>query len=249
MLTDSEVNTLLRKHGGPVILPNLGIVALEAARWESFHAWQKNVAETHGEGPLSPYLVFSLFTDAKLKLTLSPEIEAWRRQVLTPPETAPALPELLRPYQHRGVEWMHHLVEVGCHGLLADEMGLGKTLQVLSLLASRPVTDRPSLVVCPASVVPVWRQEIQKYFPELAVDVLKSGHDFTSRTDNVLWLASYTQLRKHRELLPAHEFGYAVLDEGQFIKNPDAKVTQTCFAVRARHRLVLTGTQIGRAHV
>ena len=244
MLTDSEVNTLLRKHGGPVILPNLGIVALEAARWESFHAWQKNVAETHGEGPLSPYLVFSLFTDAKLKLTLSPEIEAWRRQVLTPPETAPALPELLRPYQHRGVEWMHHLVEVGCHGLLADEMGLGKTLQVLSLLASRPVTDRPSLVVCPASVVPVWRQEIQKYFPELAVDVLKSGHDFTSRTDNVLWLASYTQLRKHRELLPAHEFGYAVLDEGQFIKNPDAKVTQTCFAVRARHRLVLTGTPL-----
>ena len=63
-----------RKHGGPVILPNLGIVALEAARWESFHAWQKNVAETHGEGPLSPYLVFSLFTDAKLKLTLSPEL-------------------------------------------------------------------------------------------------------------------------------------------------------------------------------
>jgi SNF2 family DNA or RNA helicase len=123
-------------------------------------------------------------------------------------------------------------------------MGLGKTLQVLSLLASRPVADRPSLVVCPASVVPVWRQEIQKYFPELAVDVLKSGNDFSARTGQVIWLASYTQLRKHRELLPAHEFGYAVLDEGQFIKNPDAKVTQTCFAVRARHRLVLTGTPL-----
>ena len=58
--------------------------------WEAFNAWQKNVAETHGEGVLSPYLVFSLFSDAKLKLTLSPEIEAWRRQVLTPPEAAPA---------------------------------------------------------------------------------------------------------------------------------------------------------------
>jgi SNF2 family DNA or RNA helicase len=244
LLTDTEVSALLRKHGGPVILPNLGIVALEAARWESYHSWQKNVAETHGDGPLSPYLVFSLFNDAKLKLTLSPEIEAWRRAVLTPPAVAPVLPELLRPYQRRGVEWMHHLVEVGCHGLLADEMGLGKTLQVLSLLATRPVTDLPSLVVCPASVVPVWRQEIQKYFPELAVDVLKSGHDFTHRAGHVVWLASYTQLRKHRELLPAHEFGYAVLDEGQFIKNPDAKVTQTCFAVRARHRLVLTGTPL-----
>jgi SNF2 family DNA or RNA helicase len=40
------------------------------------------------------------------------------------------------------------------------------------------------------------------------------------------------------------EFGYAVLDEGQFIKNPDAKITQTCFAVRARHRVVLTGTPL-----
>src|SRR5207344_3379332 len=68
--------------------------------------------------------------------------------------------------------------------------------------------------------------------------------DFTQRTDPVIWLASYTQLRKHRHLLDQHEFGYAVLDEGQFIKNPDAKITQTCFAVRAKHRLVLTGTPL-----
>jgi len=154
------------------------------------------------------------------------------------------LPEILRPYQRRGVEWMHHLAEVGCHGLLADEMGLGKTLQVIALLASRPVAGLPSLVVCPASVVPVWRGEIERFFPHLSVDVLKAGHDFSARSDAVIWLASYTQLRKHRSLLPDHEFGYAMLDEGQFIKNPDAKVTQTCFAIRARHRMVLTGTPL-----
>ncbi|MCX6942836.1 MAG: SNF2-related protein, partial [Verrucomicrobia bacterium] len=38
--------------------------------------------------------------------------------------------------------------------------------------------------------------------------------------------------------------GYAVLYDGQFIKNPDAKITQTCFAVRAQHRVVLTGTPL-----
>ena len=244
MLTDAEVNTLLRRGGAPVILPSLGIVALAGERWESFSAWRRNIAETHADGTLSPYLIFSLFNDARLKLTLSPEMEAWRQQVLAPPPAPPVLPAILRPYQCRGVEWMAHLCDVGCHGLLADEMGLGKTLQVLTVLATRRVADRPTLIVCPASVVPVWREEIAKFFPDLAVDVLKTGHDFTQGTGPMIWLASYTQLRKHRHLLEGQEFGYAVLDEGQFIKNPDAKITQTCFAVRARHRLVLTGTPL-----
>ena len=244
MLTDSEVSTLLKRGGQLVILPNLGIVSLAADRWDSYTAWQKSIDETSGGTALPPYLVFSLFNDSRLKVTLSPEIAAWRERVLTPPTAAPVLPALLRPYQCRGVEWLHHLCDVGCHGLLADEMGLGKTLQVLSLLAARPRTDRPGLIVCPASVVPVWRGEIDKFFPHLVTDVLKAGNDFVSRKGPALWLASYTQLRKHRALLDGVEFGYAVLDEGQFIKNPDAKVTQTCFAVRADHRIVLTGTPL-----
>jgi superfamily II DNA or RNA helicase len=248
MLTDTEVNALLKRGGQPVILPNIGIVALAPEKWESFSAWRRNVEETQGaaarEGVVSPYLIFSLFNDSRLKLTLSPEMEAWRQSVLAPPPSPPALPELLRPYQRRGVEWMHHLCDVGCHGLLADEMGLGKTVQVLSLLFARRRPDLPCLIVCPASVVPVWREEIARFFPSLPVDVLKSGHDFAHRRDPVVWLASYTQLRKHRALLASVQFSYAVLDEGQFIKNPDAKITQTCFAVQAQHRIVLTGTPL-----
>jgi superfamily II DNA or RNA helicase len=245
MLTDGEVSALLKRGGQPVILPNLGIVALSAEKWESYSSWRRNIEETQeGGAALLQYLVFSLFNDARLKLTLSPEMEAWRQRVLASPDSPPETAAILRPYQRRGVEWMHHLCEVDCHGLLADEMGLGKTLQVLSLLAARPSAERPSLVVCPASVVPVWREEITKFFPAMAVDVLKTGNDFTTRRDSVIWLCSYTQLRKHRALLDNVDFGYAVLDEGQFIKNPDAKVTQTCFAIRARHRIVLTGTPL-----
>jgi hypothetical protein len=135
LLTDSEVATLLKRGGQPVILPSLGIVSLAPERWDSYSAWQKSVEEVSSGESLPPYLVFSLFNDARLKLTLSPEIEAWRQQVLTPPEAPSTLPEILRPYQRRGVEWMRHLCASGCHGLLADEMGLGKTMQVLSLLA------------------------------------------------------------------------------------------------------------------
>lgn len=244
LLTDEEVALVTRSGTNPMILPSLGIVTLPIDKLASVAAWQRNVAETHADGTLSPYLIFSLFNDSKLKLTLSPELEAWRQRVLSATCEAPPLPSWLRPYQRRGVEWMSHLCDVGCHGLLADEMGLGKTLQVLSLLASRAVPGRPHLIVCPASVVPVWREEIAKFFPELAVDVLKTGNDFAQRKDPVIWLASYTQLRKHRSLLEKTEFGYAILDEGQFIKNPDAKVTQTCFAIRSRHRIVLTGTPL-----
>jgi len=245
LLTDDEVAVLTRREGSAVILPSLGIVSVARPNWESLTRWQRIVEEaTQVDGRLPPYLVFSLFNDDRLKVTLGPEAEAWRQSVLAPPTAAPALPEFLRPYQRRGVEWLHHLCEVGCHGLLADEMGLGKTLQVLALLAARPVEGRPHLVVSPASVVPVWREEMARFFPQLQCDVLKSGHDFTLRTDPVVWLASYTQLRKHKHLLDRVEFGYAVLDEGQFIKNPDAKVTHASCSIRARHRLVLTGTPL-----
>lgn len=244
LLNDAEVSALLKHQGAPTILPSIGIVAIPPSYYESFKAWSQNVAETHAEGPLSPYLIFSLFNDSRLKVTMTSEIESWRQQVLQAPPVPPMVPGILRPYQRRGVEWLHHLTEVGCHGLLADEMGLGKTLQVLALMAIRPISALPSLIVCPASVVPVWRDEINKFFPSIAHEVLKTGNDFQSRPGTVVWLASYTQLRKHRSQLDGVEFGYAVLDEGQFIKNPDAKTTQTCFAVRARHRIVLTGTPL-----
>lgn len=246
LLSDAEVKTLLARNTTPVVLADVGIVSLPVEKLAAVRAWQKNAADTIGEAaPLSPYLVFSLFNDARFKLTLTPELSAWRDSVLAPAPIVENLPTRLRPYQRRGVEWMRHLCETGCHGLLADEMGLGKTLQVITLLATRPVPGLSSIIVCPASVVPVWKEEIARFHPELSVEILKTGHDFASyKPAPSVWLASYTQLRKHRALLEKHRFAYAVLDEGQFIKNPDAKITQTCFAVRAAHRLVLTGTPL-----
>jgi superfamily II DNA or RNA helicase len=245
LLTAEEVGALSRGGGGAVILPSIGIVSLAADKWESLAQWRRTLEETApADGKLPPYLIFSLFTDSRLKVTVSPAVDAWRQSVLAPPADPPPLPDFLRPYQRRGVEWLHHLCTVGCHGLLADEMGLGKTLQVLTLLATRPLPGMPTLVVCPASVVPVWREEMAHFFPQLQCDVLKTGHDFTTHREPVVWLASYTQLRKHKPLLDQVEFGYAVLDEGQFIKNPDAKVTHASFSIRARHRLVLTGTPL-----
>ncbi len=244
MLTDEQAAALLEQGRTPMLVPELGILTMEQEKWDSLRQWQKEMKELQSVGSPPPYLVFSLFQDQRIKVTIGPELEAWRQCVLTAPETTPALPDYLRPYQRRGVEWMHHLCETGCHGLLADEMGLGKTAQVIALLIARPMAEHRHLVVCPASVVPVWREEIARFHPAARVEVLKAGHDFTQQKEPCIWLASFTQLRKHRALLDQGEFGYAILDEGQFIKNPDAKVTQACFALRSRHRLVLSGTPL-----
>ena len=244
LLTDEQAAALLKHGRTPMLLPDLGIVTMSPEKWEGFNQWRRNLEETSADGAIPPYLIFSLFNDSRIKVTLGAEIDAWRQKVLTPPATPPPLPEFLRNYQRRGVEWMHHLCETECHGLLADEMGLGKTAQVIALLRARPMVRKRHVVVCPASVVPVWREEIARFYPDAKVDTLKSGNDFTTNKSPCIWLASYTQLRKHRALLDGTNFGYAVLDEGQFIKNPDAKVTQACFALRAEHRLVMTGTPL-----
>ncbi|WP_438482110.1 DEAD/DEAH box helicase [Oleiharenicola lentus] len=245
LLTDEQAAALLKHGRTPMLLPDLGIVTMTPEKWESYNQWRRNIEETQtSDGKIPPYLIFSLFSDNRIKVTLGPEIMNWRDKVLTPPAESPTLPDYLRNYQRRGVEWMHHLCETDCHGLLADEMGLGKTAQVIALLRSRPLEGFRHIVVCPASVVPVWREEIARFFPEAKVDTLKSGHDFTTNKEPCIWIASYTQLRKHRGLLDKIEFGYAVLDEGQFIKNPDAKVTQACFAIKTKHRIVMTGTPL-----
>ena len=244
LLSEEQAAALLKHGRTPMLLPDLGIVTMTPEKWESYQQWQRNIEDTLVDGEIPAYLIFSLFTDQRIKVTLGAELDAWRQKVMTPPATPPALPDFLRNYQRRGVEWMHHLCETGCHGLLADEMGLGKTAQVIALLRSRPLARQRHVVVCPASVVPVWREELARFYPEAKVDTLKSGNDFKSVKGPCIWLASYTQLRKHRALLDTTPFGYAILDEGQFIKNPDAKVTQACFALKAEHRIVMTGTPL-----
>ena len=59
-------------------------------------------------------------------------------------------------------------------------MGLGKTLQVLTLLKFYPFENKNSLIVCPASVVPVWQSEARRWYPNFQTEVLRSSCDFSS---------------------------------------------------------------------
>ena len=250
---DPEDAARLAKAGrGTHIIKGLGLVRINEEQTTALAEWHVGAATGLDAAQTWPrYMVFSLFGERGAELDLEEELRAWR-QALVPrtakvdAQDAVALPDFLRPYQAHGVRWMANLRARACHGLLADEMGLGKTLQVLTLLNAYPFEGKNSLIVCPASVVPVWENEAKRWYPDLATAVLRGGDTFahSGHQGGKLWIASYTQLRRHKHLLDGVDFGYAVLDEAQQIKNPDAKVTQACCAIQAECRLALTGTPL-----
>ncbi len=57
-------------------------------------------------------------------------------------------------------------------------------------------------------------------------------------------VTNYALLRRDLEELQKFAFRAAILDEAQFIKNPEAQVTQSVKQLRADHRLALTGTPL-----
>ena len=250
---DSVYTSRLARIGrGTHVVKGVGLVSIADDQAEAFNEWQvATSSESESAKSWPRYMLFSLFSNHSIKMDIERALLDWRAKIesdelLAETLGGKGLPDFLRPYQAHGVRWMANLRAQNCHGLLADEMGLGKTLQVLTLLNAYPLEDKDSIVVCPASVVPVWEEEAKRWYPNLQVIVLRSRQTFSDRTDSkpTLWIASYTQLRRHKHLLSEIEFGYAILDEAQQIKNPDAKVTHACCAIRARCRLALTGTPI-----
>ena len=154
----------------------------------------------------------------------------------------------LRPYQQEGLGWLQFLRRFHLGGILADDMGLGKTVQTLAHLALEKQQGRltkPSLIVAPVSVIGNWRQEIQRFTPELKLLTLHGAQRkelFPAIDAADVVVIGYPSLQLDGEVLLAREFSFLIFDEAQMIKNPRAKVSQVARALRAEHRLCLTGT-------
>jgi len=160
------------------------------------------------------------------------------------------LETVLRPYQKHGVAWLQFLRENGFGGILADEMGLGKTLQTLAFLRFvRPTqpANAPALIVCPTSLVFNWVAEAKKFTPGLKVLALhgpdRHAH-FNQIAANDIIVTSYALIRRDAERYRDLEFDTVVLDEAQHIKNRQTLNAQAVKAVKAQHRIVLTGTPL-----
>lgn len=171
----------------------------------------------------------------------------------------------LRRYQQEGINWLAFLRRFGLHGVLADDMGLGKTLQATSIVAAATIEarekfaasgnkadfPRPSLIVCPATLVAHWPHEIGKFVDESVLRPLQyhgipvaraALRPLVGKHDVVVM--SYEALRADVDWVSGIDWLYCVLDEGHAVRNPASKVAQAARKVNAQHRLILSGTPI-----
>ena len=166
----------------------------------------------------------------------------------------------LRPYQERGLAWLAFLSSVGIGACLADDMGLGKTIQLLALLLAErepaPANGRrrrevgPTLLICPMSVAGNWEREARRFAPDLRLHVHHgrerlAGPAFerAARASDLV-VTTYALALRDREALAEVTWERLVLDEAQNIKSIEAKQTRAIRALRARHRVALTGTPV-----
>ncbi|KAK1266905.1 Chromatin structure-remodeling complex protein SYD [Acorus gramineus] len=197
--------------------------------------------------------------------------------------------EKLFDYQKVGVQWLWELHCQRAGGIMGDEMGLGKTVQVVSFLGALHFSKmyKPSIVVCPVTLLRQWEREANKWYPSFHVEILHdSAHGPSYRQKNTkseesdyesegsldgederilpvkskkrwddlvdrvlssesgLLITTYEQLRILGEKLLDTEWGYAILDEGHRIRNPNADVTLVCKQLQTVHRIIMTGAPI-----
>lgn len=262
-LTAEELKLLLNARGGYVRLGKKGWRRLQFNLTPEEDEQLARLGLNARDFSAEPQRFHALqLADDAAKKFLNPErVEKIQRRVSElKTRVAPALPQNIRaemrPYQMDGYHFLAYLTSNRFGGVLADDMGLGKTLQTLAWLAwlrqnRSPSADAqsapPSLVACPKSVMDNWRAEVERFYPDLRVRLWKGETTeqlSEARGASDLIVVNYSQLRALSPGIANHEWLAVILDEAQYIKNPDSQTAQAARALKAESRLALTGTPI-----
>ncbi|WP_207426262.1 DEAD/DEAH box helicase [Pedobacter sp. SYSU D00535] len=155
----------------------------------------------------------------------------------------------LREYQQQGLNWLNFLDDYNFGACLADDMGLGKTVQVIAFILLQKQKRGPScnLLVVPTSLIFNWQQEIAKFAPDLTAYTLHGAGrvtEISSLADYDIVITTYGTLLSDINILKKFDFNYAVLDESQNIKNPESQRYKAARLLKARNRIILTGTPV-----
>lgn len=167
-----------------------------------------------------------------------------------------SLQATLRPYQEDGFNWLMFMRNNQFGACLADDMGLGKTIQLITYLlkvhGDPTVRKRPSLIICPTSVLGNWQKELERFAPSLKVHLhygpgrLKEEAftNFANALEVDVILTTYGTASQDGDLLAETTFASITLDEAQNIKNMQTKQSRAIRKLTGEHHIALTGTPI-----
>ncbi|KAE8161148.1 SNF2 family N-terminal domain-containing protein [Aspergillus tamarii] len=163
----------------------------------------------------------------------------------------------MKDYQIVGINWLSLLFEKELSCILADDMGLGKTCQVIAFLAHlyEKGIKGPHLIVVPSSTIENWLREFQKFCPTLSVmpyyagqaerAVIRETIEDNRDSINVI-VTTYTiaKAKVDAHFLRNMDFTVCVYDEGHMLKSSTSVLYEKLIRIRARFRLLLTGTPL-----
>ena len=150
------------------------------------------------------------------------------------------------PYQKVGVRFIDR-ADGRC--MIADAPGLGKTMQAIAYAQYKNLR---TLIVCPLSVVPNWRKEIEKFTGKKSTVWTAKERD--GKPGNQFHIVHYDAVGKIVGDLKKHEFDLLVCDEATYLKNRQTiraksilgswKERRKFPGIKTKHCLFLTGTPV-----
>lgn len=202
------------------------------------------------------YVDGELRQNEELSFTRDKNFKALIRNMKTVEDNDYEVPEnlerILRQYQKHGYIWLRTLADNGFAGILADDMGLGKSLQVITFLQEQIEQAEKTyraLIVCPASLVYNWKNEIEKFAPQLPARMIagtaaERKQMLKELGSREILITSYDLLKRDILEYQDIQFDCEIIDEAQFIKNYNTQAARAVKEISAGFRIALTGTPV-----
>lgn len=207
-------------------------------------------SEEEKEDEEDPFFVFDM------QQSLKSYVNQLQNKQGLPSVTIPkGLNAKLRPYQKQGFEWLVFMRNQQFGAVLADDMGLGKTVQLISYLLhlyEALQEKKPTLIVCPTSVLGNWQKELERFAPTLNVYIHYSGNRLKeedlryyleTHEPNIV-ISTYGTISQDIDFLESIQWATVTLDEAQNIKNMHSLQSKAIRRLRGKHHIALTGTPI-----
>ena len=160
---------------------------------------------------------------------------------------------VLDTIQQEGVDWILQQLRTHKGVILGDEMGLGKTAQGIEVL-KRAKKDKPSIIICPAYLIPNWLDELEMWEYTGHVQRIETSKTLVEKAD--LYIGSYAIMTSetiHKQLLK-QSYNVLLCDEGHYLKTWNSirsrrilgtfKNKKSNLKVKSSRIILLTGTPI-----